>query len=61
MKTCPLRRDRVLSTYEFRRIFDNFFIFKKPFYQTVGGDFFSFLLKNLDRELFYQTPGDALT
>jgi hypothetical protein len=49
------------DTYELKRIYIfNIFIFKELFYQTIGVDFFYFLLKKQNRELFYKTPEDVL-
>jgi hypothetical protein len=42
-----------MDNYKLEGIFDNFFIFKKFFYQTVEDDF--------NVELFYKTLGDVLS
>jgi len=39
------------KSYELERIFGNFFIFKKLFYQTIGGFFLFFFAKNQSSEL----------
>jgi hypothetical protein len=47
------------ETYKLERIFVNFlFLLRSSFIKFLAEIFF-LLLKNLNRELFYKTPGDA--